>query len=555
MVRERLTGVCRLCLNCAQLLSKEKLVNLSAFIISFLLALPLFAADTFVYCSEGSPSTFNPQIATDGTTFNASSQAIYDRLVEFKQGSTELEPALAESWQVSKDGKTYTFKLRKNVAFHTTPYFKPTRTFNADDVLFSFNRQRDKKHPYHAVSGGAYEYFNSMEMGSLIKDIKKVDDYTVQFTLARSEAPFLANLGMDFASILSAEYGDKLLAAKTPEKMDREPIGTGPFIFSSYAKDNLIRYNANENYFAGKPAIKKLVFAITPDANVRTQKLKAGECHLVAEPSPADLDKLKKDKNIQVMEQESLNVGYLAMNMEKAPLNKLKVRQAINYALNRQSYIDAIYLGRASIAKNPMPPTQWGYNANTKDFEYNPEKAKQLLKEAGLASGFEIELWTLPVSRPYNPQGKKMGELMQSDLAKVGIKVKLVTYDWPTYLDKTRKGQHQLVQMGWSGDNGDPDNFLNMLLSCASVKSGSNLARWCYKPYDSLVQKARTLSDIKKRTALYEKAQTVFKEQAPWVTLAHAKVFRAMRSNVKGYKIHPLSFDNFAKVDLDDKLQ
>ena len=184
------------------------------------------AAGTFVYCSEGSPRTFNPQMGSDGPTFNASSRTIYNRLVDFEKGGTKVIPSLAESWTTSKSKLEVTFKLRKGVEFQSTPWFKPTRPFNADDVVFTFNRMLKKDHPFNRVNGGVYEYFTSMEMDKLVTEVKKVDDYTVTFVLSRPETPFLANMGMDFASILSAEYGAKVLAAKTPEKIDLEPVGT-----------------------------------------------------------------------------------------------------------------------------------------------------------------------------------------------------------------------------------------------------------------------------------------------------------------------------------------
>lgn len=524
------------------------------FLVLFLfvsLSTSAFAAGkTFVYCSEGSPSTFNPQLATDGTSFTASAETVYNRLVDFKRGGTQVVPSLAESWKISKDGLTITFKLHKGVQFHTANGFKPTREFNADDVIFTFERQRDPKHPYAKVSGGNYDYFQSMDMAKLIKDIKKVNDHEVQFVLNHQEAPFLANLAMSFASILSAEYADQMMKAKTPEKLDTLPVGTGPFVFDSYQKDTLIRYHANSTYWKAKPNIEKLVFAITPDASVRFQKLKTGECHLIAEPAPADLTAMKANAKIKVLEAEGLNIGYLAFNTQKKPFDNQLVRQAINTALNRASYMDAIYMGQAAMAKNPIPPTIWSYNKSVKDYDYNIEKAKELLKKAGFPNGFETELWTLPVSRPYNPSGKKMGEMMQSDLAKIGIKVKLVSYDWPTYLEKSKKGEHQMVQLGWTGDNGDPDNFLHVLLGCSAVDAGSNVARWCFKPFDSIVLEAKKITDVKKRTALYEKAQTVFKEQAPWATIAHARLFRAMSSGVTGYTLHPLGTENFETVDI-----
>lgn len=518
--------------------------------LSLLASLSLAQNKNFIYCSEGSPSNFNPQISSDGTSYNASSHTIYNRLIEFKQGSTEITPALAESWSVSKDSLKYTFKLRKDVSFHSNDIFTPTRNFNADDVIYSFEVQRDNKNSL-SLKNGNYEYFKSMEMDKLIKSISKIDDHTVEFALNRKEAPFLSNMAMDFASILSKEYAESLVkGGKDLNLVSTKPIGTGPFVFKSYQKDTLIRYTANTNYFRGKPKIDNLIFAITPDASVRFQKLKAGECHFIAEPGPADLENIAQTKNLKLLEREGLNVGYLAFNTQKKPFDNLKVRQAVMHALDRNNYIKAVYLDRAKIAKNPIPPSIWSYNDGIKDYDYNPERSKSLLKEAGFPNGFETEIWAMPVSRPYNPAGKKLAELMQSDLAKVGIKVKISSFDWPTYLEKARKGEHQMIQLGWTGDNGDPDNFLNVLLGCGAIESGSNVARWCHKPYNEIVAQAREITEQSRRAELYKKAQVIFKEQLPWVTLAHAKVYRAMSDRVEGYSIHPFGGDLFEKVDL-----
>lgn len=515
------------------------------------LAAPTATPTTLVYCSEGSPRTFNPQMGTDGPTFNASSRPIYNRLVDFEKGGTKVIPSLAESWAISKDKTEVTFKLRKGVQFQTTAWFKPSRAFNADDVLFTFNRMRDANHPYHKVNGGVYEYFTSMEMDKLVKDVKKVDDQTVTFVLSRPETPFLANMAMDFASILSAEYGDNLLKAKTPEKMDLQPVGTGPFQFVRYEKDSQIRFEANANYFEGKPKIDKLVFAITIEPNVRAQKLKRGECQFVAEPSVLDLPTLRKEMGLSVVEREGLNVGYLALNVEKKPFGDVRVREAIAKALNRKTYLDAIYQGQATMATNPIPPSMWSYNKSVKDTTYDVAAAKKLLAAAGFPNGFETTLWYMPVTRAYNPNAKKMAEMMQADLALIGVKAKLVTYDWSTYLDKARNGEHEMLLMGWIGDNGDPDNFLGTLLSCAAVKGGSNYSRWCNKDFDKLVMDARQASDQKTRTALYMKAQEVFKKELPWITIAHAKAFRAMDKRVKGYTMSPFGTDSFTAVSVD----
>ena len=514
-------------------------------------SLPLSAAKkTFVYCSEGSPSTFNPQLAMDGTSFNASSRTVYNRLVEFERGKTRLVPGLAESWSYDPAKMTWTFNLRKGVQWHSSTLFKPTRAFNADDVLFSFNRQRLPKHPWHKVSGGRYEYFEAMEMSQIIGDIVKVNDHQVKFVLTRNYTPFLADLAMDFASILSKEYADRMMAAKTPEKLDRQPIGTGPYVFGKYVKDSQVRYTSHSNYFGGKSPLDQLIFSITVDNNVRFQKLKTRECHLIAYPAVQDLPAIKKDSKLKLMEKEGLNVAYLAFNVKKKPFDNVLVRKAIHHALNRNHYIKTVYNGTAVVAKNPMPPAVMGYNEQIKDYPYDPDTARKLLKQAGYAKGFSAELWTLPVQRPYMPDGKKLGVLMQADLAKVGIKVKLVTYDWPTYLSKSKNGEHQMLQLGWSGDNGDPDNFLRVLLSCKSVEAGSNRANWCNKEFSELVKKAAETDDLRKREKYYREAQQVFKDAAPWVTIAHAKIFRGMSQRVKNFRIDPLGSDRFDGVDL-----
>ena len=351
-------------------------------------------------------------------------------------------------------------------------------------------------------------------------------------------------------SILSKEYADKLQKEGRARDIDTRPVGTGPFVFKKYVKDTLIRYNRNDRYWGSPAKVQKLVFSITPDPNVRYQKLKAGECHLIIEPAPADLKSMQADGRLKVLQGPGLNVGYLAINTAKKPFDNVLVRRAINHALNKKSYIQAIYLGHAIPAFNPFPPTVWSYNREIQDYDYNPTKAKKLLAQAGFPKGFETEIWTLPVTRPYNPNGKKMGEMMQADLAKVGIRAKLVTFDWPTYIKKTRSGEQQLMQLGWTGGNGDPDNFLNILLSCSSVKIGSNVSRWCDQNFDKLILQAKESNDKKERIKLYQEAQKIFKKEAPWVPIAHSIIFRAMAKNVQNYKIDPFGGDIFNSVEL-----
>jgi dipeptide transport system substrate-binding protein len=506
-------------------------------------------AKTLVFCSEGSPEGFNPSLYTAGTTFDASSRQVFNKLVEFTTGTTNIEPGLAESWEVTDDGLEYTFHLRQGVTWQTTDNFTPSREFNADDVVFSFARQWDKNHPYHGVSGGSYEYFNGMSMPDLIKDIVKVDDYTVKFVLNRPEAPMIANLAMDFASILSAEYADKMMEAGTPEKVDLEPVGTGPFQVVAYQKDAVIRFKAHPDYWKGKAAIDNLIFAITPDASVRYQKLKAGECHVMPYPNPADLQAMEADADINLMQQEGLNVGYLAYNSQMAPFDNPKVRKALNMAINKEAIIEGVFQGAGKVAKNPIPPTIWSYNEAIQDDPYDPEAAKAMLAEAGVTN-LKTSVWAMPVQRPYNPNARRMAELIQSDWAKIGVQAEIVSFEWGEYLERSKDvNRDGAVLLGWTGDNGDPDNFLAVLLGCDAV-GGANRAQWCYKPFEDLIQQAKTVSDNDKRTEIYKQAQVVFKEQAPWATIAHSVVFKPVRKEVKNFKIDPFGGHVFYGVDL-----
>ncbi len=215
-------------------------------------SLPVFAqSQSLVVCSEAAPEGFDIVQYTAATTADASAETVYERLVQFAPGSTRIIPALAESWEISADGLTYTFTLRKGVKFHQTPWFTPSRELNADDVLWSFQRQRDKEHDWHELAPRGFPYFEAMGFAELIAEIGALDEHRVRFTLKHPEAPFLADLAMGFTSIYSAEYAEQLLDAETPEKLNSQPIGTGPFVFERYAKDAQVRFAGNPHYWGG----------------------------------------------------------------------------------------------------------------------------------------------------------------------------------------------------------------------------------------------------------------------------------------------------------------
>jgi dipeptide transport system substrate-binding protein len=400
------------------------------------------------------------------------------------------------------------------------------------------------------TAGQTFAYYEDMGMKNIVDSVQKVDDYTVRFNLKRPEAPFLADMAMDFASILSQEYFESMMKKGTPNAADVYPIGTGPFEYVSYQKDATIRYKAFDQYWKGRPKVDNLIYSITRDATARYAKLKTGECQVMAFPKPADLDEMKKDSNLTVLQKEGLNIGYIAFNTEKKPFDNKLVRQALNLATNKEAILKAVYLGNGQMAKNPIPPILWSYNNNIKDYPYDPGKAKELLAQAGLPNGFEVDLWYLPVTRPYNPDGKRMAEMIQADWDKIGVKTKLLTYEWAEYRKRAKGGEHTVIMFGWSGDNGDPDNFFVPLLGCEAVKGGGNSARWCNKGFEDLIIKAAQTPKQADRAKLYEQAQVIFKEEAPWITLAHSIRFDPVRTEVKGYKMDATAHHYFNNVEM-----
>ncbi|HBX54258.1 ABC transporter substrate-binding protein [Pseudomonas sp. UBA2684] len=509
------------------------------------------AASNLVFCSEGSPAGFDPGLYTTGTDFDAAAETVFNRLSQFERGGTAVIPGLAQKWEIADDGLSYTFHLRPNVKFHTTEYFTPSRDFNADDVLFTFQRMLDKEHPFRKAYPSEFPYFTDMGMDANIAKIEKLDDLTVKFSLNEVDAAFIQNLAMSFASIQSAEYADSLLKAGKAADINQKPIGTGPFVFSRYQKDAVIRFKGNPQYWQpDEVKIDNLIFAINTDASVRMQKLKAGECQVTLFPRPADLESLKQDANLQMPEQAGFNVGYIAYNVTHPPFDKLEVRQALDMAVNKQAIIDAVYQSAGQLASNGLPPTQWSYDENIKDAAYNPEKAKELLKAAGVAEGTEITLWAMPVQRPYNPNAKLMAEILQSDWAKVGIKAKIVTYEWGEYLKRAKAGEHDAMLIGWSGDNGDPDNWLGTLYGCDAV-DGNNFSKWCNADYDKLVKAAKRVTDTAERSELYKQAQVILKREVPITPIAHSTVYQPMRKNVQDFKISPFGLNSFYGVSVE----
>ena len=507
---------------------------------------------TLVFGRGGDSVGLDPAYETDGNSFMICDN-IYEALVFYKDESTALEPGLAESWDISPDGLTYTFHLRKGVKFHDgTP-------FNADAVVFSIGRMmKDRNVKFFGkplevpVQERPPEYWVSMEMDDTVGAIEAVDDYTVVFKLKRVEAPFLANMGMDFADIISPTA-----FMQNPKEFIRNPVGTGPFKFVKWVKDDRITLEKNPDYWdkSGGPYIDQLIFRSIPENSVRFLELKTGNIHICQFPNPADIALAEKDKNLILPTQPGMNIGYLSFNHTKEPWkSSVDMRKAIAYAINRKAIVDNIYQGMGQVAKNPIPPTMWGYNEKVPGFAYDPEKAKELLKKAGFPDGKglgEITLWSMPVPRPYNPDGLKIGEAMAADLAKVGITAKVVTFEWGTYLKRQREQPEDmdLFQLGWTGDNGDPDNFLAVLFD--GLASSAIRTQWHNEKYHELMVKGRQTIDQNERAKIYEEAQQLIYDEVPVISVAHSTVIWPALKNVKDFKLHPTSSVRMKNVWLE----
>lgn len=495
-----------------------------------------------IYGRGGDSVSLDPAKETDGESLNVCDN-IFDTLVQFKDGSTEIEPGLAEKWDVSADGLNYTFHLRPGVKFHDgTP-------MNADAVVFSLMRQHDTKHEAYKYSQ-MWAYWQDMGMDKLVALISKVDDKTVRMTLKTPSAPFLANMAMSFASIVSPAA-----VRKHKQEFARNPVGTGPFKFVSWTKNEKIVLDAFGEFWGGKPKLGRVIFRSYPDSSTRLNAFLAKEIHMMNLPTPDQVNVIRQKRpEAKIVEEPAMNVAYLAFNTTKGPFAKPKVRQALNMAVNKEAIIKGVYAGMGVPAVNPIPPSLWGYNSTIAPYSYSQAKAKQLLAEAGYPKGFDSELFYLPVSRPYMPDAKRVAEAIQADFKAVGVKVQLTTHEWAVYLDKTKKGEHPMALMGWTGDNGDPDNFLNVLLSGDNAKPpASNIAFYDNVKVTQILRDAQKVTVQKKRADLYREAQKLIHQDAPWIPLAHSRVAMPMDPKVQGFTLQPNGSRRFFKVSLGGK--
>ncbi|KJS73616.1 MAG: peptide ABC transporter substrate-binding protein [Desulfotomaculum sp. BICA1-6] len=499
------------------------------------------AENILVWGRGGDSVGLDPSMITDGESGKVTIN-VFDTLVEYEPDNTAVQAALATDWEVSEDGTVWTFNLREGVKFHDGT------DFNAEAVVINVERWMNKDHPLNNGECKYWSYmFNGYAPDSIVTKVEATGDYQVQFSLKEPFAPFIQNLAMFPFAIASPaaleEYGSDFF---------KNPVGTGPFKFVEWIQDDKVTLVKNEEYWGEVAKIDTLVFRSIPDNSARFLELQAGTIDMMDGVNPDDVAAAKANEQFQMILRPSMNVGYLALNTEKEPLGNKQVRQAINMAINKQAIIDAFFAGLAKPAKNPLPPSLWGYNDDIVPYEYNPEQAKALLAEAGYPDGFKTTVWAMPVPRPYMPQGQKVAEAIQADLAAVGIEAEIVSYEWGIYLEKAENGEHDMILLGWTGDNGDPDNFIYALLDKDNAVKGSsnNYAFYKSDQVHDLLIKAQREMDQDKRSDLYKQAQVIIHEDAPWVPLDHSTDPLVLMKYVKGYMPHPTGIEKVNTVSV-----
>lgn len=509
--------------------------------------LPDIRRSGFVYCVNGQVNTFNPQMISGGLTVDTLAAQLYDSLLDVDPYTYRLVPELAESWEVLDNGATYRFHLRHNVQFQTTAWFKPTRPLNADDVVFTFARIFDRNHPWHNVNGGSYPYFDSLQFPETVKSVRKLDDNTVEIRLNKPDASFLWHLATHYASVMSAEYAAQLTQTDHQELMDRQPVGTGPFLLSEYRAGQYIRLERNQHFWRGIPLMPQVVIDLGSGGTGRLSKLLTGECDVLAWPAASQLTILRDDPRLRLTLRPGMNIAYLAFNTDRPPLNNPAVRHALSLAINNQRLMQSIYYGTAETAASILPRASWAYNNDAKVTEYNPAKARKQLQALGVDK-LELRLWVPTTSQAWNPSPLKTAELIQADMAQIGVKVIIVPIEGRFQEARLMDMNHDLTLVGWATDSNDPDSFFRPMLSCAAIASQTNYARWCNPQFDNVLQRALSSQQLSARIEAYNQAQNILSAELPVLPLASSLRLQAYRYDMKGLVLSPFGNASFAGV-------
>ena len=514
---------------------------LLAVVLGLTPTLGLAAGKDFVIGLSGDATSLNPVVATDGQSYIAE-WPLFDSLVELDQ-TLNVKPLLAESWEVSRDGLTYTFKLKRGVKWHDG---KP---FTARDVAFTFYAVLDPKvttpHRAYFDALAGFPELTAKENPKrpeelAVRPIEVVDDHTVRFRLRYPSGSFLAVLTNPRAGIVP-EHLLKGVDLNTAE-FNRKPVGTGPFRFASWDRGQRVVLEKNPTYWKQPVKVERVIYRPIVEDQARLTELMTGGLDLIV-GVPADyVSKLEQSPNVSILKQTGAHVWYLGINNQKKPFDDKRVRQALNYAVNKDAIVRDVLKGTGTLSKGPVLPGTWGADAALKAYPYDPEKAKKLLAEAGYPNGFSTTLW-VPESGSGMQAPVAMSTVMQSNLKAVGVNVTLQTMEWGAYLTKLRSKEQDLFALSWMAGTEDPDMVMYPLLHSSQwTPVGPNRALYKNARFDELLQQARLTTDQAKRAQLYKEAQRILVDDAPWVFVDHEIQIAAFTKRVQGFKLHP-SFD------------
>ncbi len=479
----------------------------------------------------------DPSHETDGLSLNITSEA-FENLVRFKPGTFAVVSGIATSWTSSPDGKSWTFTLQPGLKFTDgTP-------LDAQAVKFNFDRWRLTKDPNHGNFGYAYwaSQFGGFDQKSVVADVQAPAPNRVTMRLKTPFGPFLRNLAMPSFAI-----GSPTAIKKDPQAFGLKPVASGPYVVAEWVKDDHITLTANPGWHGGTVTYGTVIVRDIPDQSTSVLSMKKGDIDILVDPRPDDARDLAQQKGITLYRQPSNNVTYLALNMEKKPFDNLSVRRAISYAIDKAAIAKSFYALGAQVADNWTPPGMLGENKSIKAYPHDVAMAKKLLAQAGLAAGFATQLYYPTSPRPYMPEPQRMAEAIQANLRDIGVNVTLQPLEFGVFLSKVRNGEHPMCLIGWTGDNGDPDNFMYDLLDQDSAvkPNAQNYSFWRDPAFHKLMLAGQQTVDEKKRTAIYQQANALIRDQAPAIPIVHSVVSFAAKSSIGGIVPRPDSALNF----------
>ncbi len=498
-----------------------------------------------VFGSVGQPVNLTPGDITDGNSIYVQQQ-IYNYLVGNEPGKTDLAPELATEWTPSEDGLTWTFKLREGVKFHDGT------DFNAEAVVFNVNRWWDPEFEFgYRDSGSLYEIWTDLFGGfkgdenSTLVDVRAVDDSTVEFEIVDPFAAFPAAISSGYFGIASPTAIQLGNSYGTPSGA---AVGTGPFVFDSWVSGDRVTLSKFEDYWEeGEPKVDQVVFSFVEDPAARLAQLRAGTLDFTVDLTPDQLTEIESDANLEAVYRPSFNVGYLGLNPSYEPLATKEVRQAIAQAINKPEIVKAFWGELGETDGSFIPPSLEEYRADVGDYEYSIDDAKSALADAGYPDGFDLDMWYMPVSRPYFPNPKPIAEAFAAELNQIGIRVNLQTKDWGAYLaDRNVAPGFQSFMLGWTGDYGDPDNFLFAHFGPGATQ---DLGDYQNPELFDLLTQARVNSDEAEREALYKQVDELTFEEALRIPIVHSQPLLAKRTGVTGWDPSPFSSEPFGSVE------